>query len=99
MLAVAQMLWKGLESGKYKSQTALTRGLKMSKSQFTRMLKLIFLAPDIQEEILFLESVDGKEPPRERALREVVRHRDWEEKRRVWEKVRVRIMVKNRVAR
>jgi hypothetical protein len=39
------------------------------------------LAPDLQEEILFLEAIDGREPSSERALRGVVRVTAWDEQR------------------
>ena len=42
------------------------------------------LAPDIQEELLFLEVEEGVERVTERALRDVVAVDDWEEQRRRW---------------
>jgi len=43
----------------------------------TQLLDLTLLAPEIQEQILFAESVDGQEPMAERAVRAVVRVEDW----------------------
>ena len=46
----------------------------------TRKLELgdlTLLAPDIQEEILFMEAVDGAEPISSRKLREPARTDDW----------------------
>ena len=40
---------------------------------------LTLLAPDVQERILFAESVDGVEPMGERAVRAVVNTVDWVE--------------------
>ena len=39
--------------------------------------------PDLQERILDLEAVDGREPLTERALRDVVRHEGWVDPRPV----------------
>jgi hypothetical protein len=39
------------------------------------------LAPDLQEEILFLEAIDGREPLSGRALRGVLRVTAWDEQR------------------
>jgi len=44
----------------------------------------MLLAPDIQDEILFLEAVDGFEPLAERELRAIVRYRGWAEQRVAW---------------
>ncbi len=43
----------------------------------TQLLDLTLLAPDIQEQILFAESVDGVEPMSERDLRGTVGDRRW----------------------
>jgi len=40
-------------------------------------MDLTLLAPDIQERILFLESVDGVEPMSERELRRIGCRRSW----------------------
>ena len=49
-----------------------------------RIMDLTLLAPDIQEEILHLEAVDGRQPASGRMLREVVRHQRWAEQRAAW---------------
>jgi hypothetical protein len=51
----------------------------------TQILNLNHLAPDIQEEILFLLPADvGRDGINERALRTVVACSDWREQRRRW---------------
>lgn len=44
----------------------------------TQLLDLLLLAPDIQEQVLAMEAVDGVEPVGERALREVAHTGTWE---------------------
>ena len=63
-----------LDRGEHRDQATLARELGLTPTKLTRLLDLALLAPDIQEEILFLEAVEGQEPVTERALREVVRH-------------------------
>ena len=52
-------------------------------------MDLTLLAPDIQEEILFLERVDGIEPVTERGLREVVKHHGWDVQQTLWSQMSV----------
>ena len=87
MLAMANDLQDKLDCGEYKDQAAAAHALGFTRTKLTRLLDLALLAPDIQEEVLFMEAVNGKEPITERALREVVRHLSWAEQRRVWQKL------------
>ena len=87
MLAMANDLQDKIDRGEYKDQAAAARALGLSRTKLTRLLDLALLAPDIQEEVLFLKAVDGKEPVTERALREVVRHLSWAEQRRIWKAI------------
>ncbi len=48
----------------------------------TQILKLTFLAPDIQEEILFL---DGNAVVSEKALRPIAVEPNWAVQRRMWQ--------------
>jgi len=50
----------------------------------TQIMKLLDLAPDIQEEILFLPPIAGLN---ERNLRPIVRLMDWEDQRRMFRKI------------
>ena len=49
----------------------------VTRARLTQIMNLLLLAPDIQERILFTESVDGREPMGERAVRAAVRLEDW----------------------
>lgn len=51
----------------------------------TQITKLLNLAPDIQEQILFLPLIKGLN---ERNLRPVVSRIDWREQRRLFQKIR-----------
>ena len=51
-------------------------------------MNLTLLEPDIQEQVLFLEAVDGREPLRENQLRSVFRERSWARQREMWRRLR-----------
>jgi hypothetical protein len=55
-------------------------------------MDLLLLAPEVQEEILFLELPPGAQPVSERGLREAVLGTiDWQEQRRRWEGLKGRL--------
>lgn len=87
MLAQANELQGKLDRGEYRDQREAAAALGMTPSRITRLLDLALLAPDIQEEVLFLEAAHGNEPVTERTLREVVRHSSWTEQRRAWKEI------------
>jgi hypothetical protein len=55
----------------------------------TQIMKLLHLAPDIQEQILFLPVIEGFN---ERNLRPIVRLIDWDEQRTLFRKMMARWM-------
>ena len=73
-----------IDSGEYKDRAELARQLGLTRARATQLLNLTLLAPDIQEQVLDLEAVDGVEPTSERALREIVGLVDWGEQRERW---------------
>jgi len=50
----------------------------------TQIMKLLDLAPDIQEQLLFWPLIQGLN---ERNLRPIVRRFDWDEQRRIFQKM------------
>ena len=54
----------------------------------TQIMKLLDLAPDIQEQILFLPLSKGLN---ERNLRPIASRIDWNEQRRMWQKITGRL--------
>lgn len=52
-------------------------------------MNLLHLAPDIQEDLLFLPRVkEGKDPITERELRSVAAETDWRKQRKMWRGLR-----------
>ena len=62
----------------------LARLGRVTRARVTQIMKLRYLAPDIQEQILFLPNVQGLN---ERNLRPVVNRIDWDEQRRLFRKI------------
>jgi hypothetical protein len=84
MLALAHDLQGKLDRGEYPDQATLAAQLGFTRGRLSKLLDLTLLAPDIQEEVLHLDVVDGEEPLAERALREIAAAREWAEQRRRW---------------
>ncbi|HXP89153.1 MAG TPA: hypothetical protein VN841_30815 [Bryobacteraceae bacterium] len=62
----------------------LARRGRVTRARMTQIMKLLDLAPDIQEQILFLSNIHGLN---ERNLRPVVRRIEWDEQRRIFQKI------------
>jgi len=84
-LALAHRIRRAIDSGEVTDQAAVARRLGLTRARLTQLLNLTFLAPDLQERALGLESVDGSEPLSERALRPVARAVSWAEQRALFE--------------
>lgn len=86
MLTLAHRLHKAIEQGLYTNRAELASALGVTRARISQLLDLLLLAPDIQEELLFLEAIDGAEPLSERALRDIVRTGSaWAAQRRAWQ--------------
>ena len=56
---------------------------RVTRARMTQIMKLLQLAPDLQEQLLFLPEVKGLN---ERNLRAIVQQLDWSEQRRMFSK-------------
>jgi hypothetical protein len=56
----------------------------VSRARVTQIMNLLHLAPQIQEEILFLPPAFGRGPLTERHLRQLSSMIDWRQQRRLW---------------
>jgi predicted XRE-type DNA-binding protein len=89
MLATAHMIREAIRTGQLLDQAEAARRLEVNRARVSQLLDLTLLAPDVQEHILFLEAVDGRQPLYERELRPVVRHRDWPTQRALFDVILV----------
>jgi hypothetical protein len=89
LLALAHHFQALLAQGVFGSQTELAQVASLTRARITQIMNLLFLAPDIQEEILFLPRVTrGRDLVTERDLREVLKTLMWSEQRARWAAIR-----------
>jgi hypothetical protein len=89
LLALAHHFQNLLDTGVVRTQMELAALAKVTTARITQIMNLLFLAPDIQEEILFLPAVtEGHAPVTERDLRQVLRTFVWSEQRERWAALR-----------
>jgi len=85
LMALAIRLEKLVNSGEVVDYADLARLGQVSRARITQIMNLLLLAPDIQEEILFLpRTVKGRDPIRERDLRPIAAIPHWYRQRKVW---------------
>ena len=87
MLALAHKLQEAIAQGKVRDQADVARRLGFTRARITHLLDLLLLAPDLQEQVLFLEAVDGVQPMSERVLRAVAHLASWAEQRKRWSEI------------
>lgn len=90
MLALAHGIERSIARGAYRDRADAAKQLGLTPARVSQLSDLLVLAPDIQEELLSLESVDGVEPITERALRPLLRLLAWSEQRWRWVTLRPR---------
>jgi hypothetical protein len=88
LLALAHRFEALVQSDKVRDYADLARAGRVSRARMSQILKLLTLAPSIQEHILWLPPrTEGKETITERDLREVVREPRWDRQRALFERV------------
>ncbi len=84
LMALAIRFDQLIRDGVVSDQAELALLGHVSRARVTQIMNLLNLAPDIQEELLFLPPVEqGKDPVTERDLRAVVAEMDWGRQRRM----------------
>lgn len=84
LLALAHDIQSRIEMGEFNGYAEVARLHLLTRARLTQIMNLLYLAPDIQEEILHMEAPVGKQPVTPRKLRVVSRHLDWNEQRKQW---------------
>ncbi len=75
------LLWDGV----VRDQTELAKMAHVTQPRMTQILNLLYLARDIQEQILFLPRLmAGKDPVHEKMLRPIAAEVDWGRQREMW---------------
>jgi hypothetical protein len=85
LMALAIRLERMLVTGEVSDVAELARLGHVSQPRMTQILNLTLLAPDIQEELLFLPRVtEGKATIHEKRLRPISAEAEWIKQRRLW---------------
>jgi len=85
LMALAIKFDRMLQDGVVGSQSDLASLARVTQPRMTQIMNLLHLAPDIQEEILFLPPVtEGRDPVTERDLRVAVTLMNWRDQREHW---------------
>jgi len=83
LLALAHRFQQLLRDGTVKDYAELARLGRVTRARITQIMNLLNLAPEIQEEILFLPPVlNGRDPITERQVRQIVAISNWQKQRR-----------------
>ena len=78
-----------IRDGKVWDISELARLAHVTQPRMTQIMNLLHLAPDIQEDLLFLPPVtEGRDAIHERMLRPLTALVDWQEQRRRWAALR-----------
>jgi hypothetical protein len=88
-LALAHALQRQVDAGEFTNYADLARALGFTRARVTQIMDLLLIAPDIQEEILFLETKPGAPQLSERSIRfELLHATTWAEQRAAWERLK-----------
>lgn len=91
LMALAIRFERLIRDGVVADQAELARLGHVTRARTTQIMNLLNLAPDIQEQILFLpRTVQGRDQIAERELRPMAAVADWGEQRRMWSRLGVR---------
>jgi hypothetical protein len=85
MMALAIRFEGLIRDGIVKDQAELARLGHVSRARLTQIMDLLCLAPDVQEAVLFLPTVDrGGQAIVEKQLRPIAAMPSWSKQRRMW---------------
>jgi len=85
LMALAIRLEKLVRSGEVTDYADIAQLGHVTRARVTQIMNLLNLAPDIQEEILFLPRTEhGRDPIRERMVRPITAVMDWRKQRKMW---------------
>ena len=94
LMALAIEYDKLIREGHVADMATLARYGQVSRARVTQIMNLLSLAPDIQEEILFLpRTKSGGDPIREVMVRAIAKVPDWGKQRGMWKEVEARVMI------
>ena len=85
LMALAIRFDEMIRAGEVKDQAELARLGRVSRARLSQIMNLLNLAPEIQEELLFVAPASkGKDRMSERAIRNVLTMVDWRKQKQRW---------------
>lgn len=85
LMALAIRFDRLLRDGIISDQSELARLAHVTQPRMTQIMNLLHLAPDIQEQLLFLPRItSGRDPIHEKMLRPITAEYGWEVQRNLW---------------
>ena len=89
LMALAIRFDRLLQDGAVANQSELARLAHITQPRMTQIMNLLHLAPDIQEEILFLPKTHrNRDPFSTAALQSLAREHDWQRQREMWTRLK-----------
>jgi hypothetical protein len=89
LLALAHRFEQLVHDGQVKDYAELARLGHVTRARITQVMNLLLLAPDIQEEILFLPRIErGRDSLSLRKVLPIAAELDWSVQRVMWKKLR-----------
>ena len=88
-LALAHHFDDMIRESVVRDQAEIARLMKVTRARVTQIMNLLYLAPDIQEELLFLTAQSERMGPASmKRTRRIVAEADWEKQRQLWRALR-----------
>ena len=88
LMALALRFEQLIRTGTVRDYAQLARLGQVSRARLTQIMNLLHLAPDLQEEILFLAPVlKGRDPIHLEGLQALAALLDWQSQRRQWKEM------------
>lgn len=84
LMALAIRFSQLVNDGVVVNQADLARLGQVTRARLTQIMNLLMLAPDLQEEILFLRTQNGAETITEKELRPIAALANWRRQRKEW---------------
>ena len=88
LMALALHLQNLINRGVVKDYAQIASRFGLTRARVTQIMNLTMLAPEIQEEIIFLPRImNGKDGVTERSIRRIASEPDWSSQMKEWAKV------------
>ncbi|MBZ5592781.1 MAG: hypothetical protein LAP39_11130 [Acidobacteriia bacterium] len=84
VMALAIQFQDMIQRGEARDYADLARLGCLTRERMSQIMELVWLAPDIQQEILYLPPTGGRYPISEAAVRRIANSLSWPDQRREW---------------